>query len=33
MENKEIEFLDKYEHSLTEEQLRVCTSLGMLDGT
>ena len=33
MENKDIEFLDNYELSLTEELLRVCTSLGMLDGT
>lgn len=30
---EETEYLDSYESSLTDEMLRVCTSLGLLDGT
>ena len=33
MEEKDIEYLDNFEARLTEDMLRLCTSLGMLDGT
>lgn len=32
METKDIEYLDSYEASLTEDLARLCTSFGMLDG-
>lgn len=33
MEEKEIEYLDSYEAALLQEMLKLCTSLGKLDGT
>ena len=32
METKDIEYLDSYETSLTEELVRLCSSFGLLDG-
>ena len=32
MKEEAIEYFDKYEESLAQELLRICTSLGMLDG-
>ncbi|MBO5193581.1 MAG: hypothetical protein J6B62_01665 [Bacteroidales bacterium] len=33
MEEKEMEYLDSYEASLLQEMLKLCTSLGKMDGT